>query len=65
MEQKQENTRRGTTPEDNLVNYMPGMPNLSAESSRVQRFLSKMFRRRGKLRPVFEETDETVTTEEL
>lgn len=65
MKQEQKDTQRGTTPEDSLVNYMPGMPNVSGESSRVQRFLSKMLRRRGELRPVFKESDETVTPEEV
>jgi hypothetical protein len=27
--------------------YLPGMPQLSAEPSRVERFLSTLFRRRG------------------
>ena len=38
--------------EDEFVNYMPGMPTLSSEPGRVERFLAELFRRRGPLRPV-------------
>jgi hypothetical protein len=38
--------------EDEFVNYMPGMPTLSSEPGRVERFLARLFRRRGPLRPV-------------
>ena len=40
--------------EDEFVNYMPGMPTLSSEPGRVERFLAKLFRRRGPLRPATE-----------
>lgn len=32
--------------------YLPGMPNPSASPGRVERFLKRLFRRRGGLRPV-------------
>lgn len=35
-----------------LINYMPGMPTLSSEPGRVERFIKTLFRRRGPLRPV-------------
>lgn len=43
---------RDDTAEETLVNYMPGMPTLSAEPGRIERFLTTLFRRRGALRPV-------------
>lgn len=38
-----------------FVNYMPGMPTLSTEPGRVERFLARLLRRRGGLRPVARE----------
>lgn len=43
---------RDDAAQEPLVNYMPGMPTLSAEPGRVERFLTRLFRRRGALRPV-------------
>jgi hypothetical protein len=50
------------TSQDNLVNYMPGMPTLSAEPSRFGRVVRKLFRRRGALRLVTREEEPAVTT---
>jgi len=50
------------TSQDKLVNYMPGMPTLSEEPSRVGRIIRKLSRRRGALRPVSREEEPTVTT---
>lgn len=38
--------------EDKFVNYMPGMPTLSSDSGRIERFLTNLFRRRGPLQRV-------------
>lgn len=38
--------------QDGLVNYMPGMPMLSSEPGRFERFVANLLRRRGSLRPV-------------
>lgn len=43
-------------PADDVVNYLPGMPRLSSEPGRVGRFLRKLLRRRGGLRPVVSDT---------
>jgi hypothetical protein len=45
---------------DDLVNYMPGMPQLSSEPSRVGQFLRQLLRRRGGLRPVAKNRDSAV-----
>jgi len=45
---------------DDLVNYMPGMPQLSGEPSLVGRFVRRLLRRRGPLRPVVGSSEETV-----
>lgn len=45
---------------DDLVNYMPGMPQLSGEPSRFGLFLRRLLRRRGSLRPVAESRDSRV-----
>ena len=34
------------------VNYLPGMPRLSTSPGRLERFLARLFRRRGGLRVV-------------
>jgi len=44
--------------EDEFVNYMPGMPKLSNEPGRIERFLTRLFRRRGQLRAAFRNRDE-------
>ncbi|WP_170938283.1 MULTISPECIES: hypothetical protein [unclassified Halorubrum] len=44
--------------EDEFVNYMPGMPKLSSEPGRIERFVTRLFRRRGPLRAVFRDRDE-------
>jgi len=49
-------------PDDAFVNYMPGMPTLSDEPSRVGRVVRKLLRRRGSLRPVIHEERRVVTT---
>lgn len=38
----------GTQP----VNYLPGMPAVSAEPGRIERFVASLLQRRGSLRPV-------------
>ncbi len=43
---------RDDAAQETLVNYMPGMPTLSNEPGRIERFLATLFRRRGPLRPV-------------
>lgn len=50
--------RQDDDTEDKFVNYMPGMPRLSSEPGRVERFLTRLFRRRGPLRPVYRDRDE-------
>lgn len=35
-----------------FVNYLPGMPRISTSPGRVERFLTRLFRRRGGLRVV-------------
>ncbi|WP_166377348.1 hypothetical protein [Halorubrum sp. BOL3-1] len=44
--------------EDKFVNYMPGMPKLSNEPGRIERFLTRLFRRRGPLRATLRGRDE-------
>ena len=39
-----------------FVNYLPGMPGFSDSPGRVQRFLTRLFRRRGEL-PAFRRRD--------
>lgn len=39
-------------------NYLPGMPQLSAEPGRVERFLTTLFRRRGGFTVVLRNDDE-------
>jgi len=55
----EENDAR-TSSTDEFVNYMPSMPAVSSEPGRVERFLQTLFRRRGELRPVVQDRDETV-----
>jgi hypothetical protein len=64
MEQTMERSANQTdeTPQDTLVNYMPGMPTLSEEPSRFGRLVRKLFRRRGALRLVTHEEEPRVTT---
>lgn len=50
--------RRENRTEDDFVNYMPGMPKLSSEPGRVERFVTRLFRRRGPLRAVFRDRNE-------
>lgn len=50
--------RRENQAEDDFVNYMPGMPKVSSEPGRVERFLTRLFRRRGPLRAVYRGRDE-------
>jgi len=57
----EETKERGTTQSD-LVNYMPGMPTLSEEPTRVGRFVRNLLRRRGPLRPVVQERRSRVVT---
>jgi hypothetical protein len=40
-----------------FVNYMPGMPRLSTSPGRVERFLTRLFRRRGGRRVVLRRRD--------
>lgn len=53
------------TSEDKFVNYAPAMPRLSNDSSRLERLVRTLFRRRGGLRPVAQQTEDVVvdTTE--
>jgi hypothetical protein len=47
---QQSQTDSGTEQSDDhqtLQTYLPGMPQVSAEPSRVERFLKRVFRRRG------------------
>ena len=44
---------RSTSDEPPFVNYLPGMPSPSATPGRVERFLTRLFRRRGGLRVVY------------
>jgi hypothetical protein len=39
--------RDATTEPTDFVNYLPGMPRLSTVPGRVERFLTRLFRRRG------------------
>jgi hypothetical protein len=48
------------TQDDQFVNYLPGMPKLSPEPGWLERFVRKLLRRRGPLRPVVRPGDETV-----
>ena len=41
-----------TTDQNGFEPYLPGMAQLSAEPTRVERFLTRLFRRRGGLRRV-------------
>ena len=41
-----------TTEQNGSKIYLPGMPQLSTEPTRVERFLTRLFRRRGGLRRV-------------
>jgi hypothetical protein len=41
-----------TTDQNGFKPYLPGMAQLSAEPTRVERFLTRLFRRRGGLRRV-------------
>jgi len=61
---EENDTRASST--DDFVTYLPGTPTVSSEPGRIERFLKKLFRRRGELRPVVRERDETVVrTEDL
>jgi len=44
--------RNGSDEQHDFVNYLPGMPRLSGSPGRVERFLTRLFRRRGGLRVV-------------
>lgn len=46
--------------QDDLINYMPGMPTFSNDNGVVERFLKRLGSRRGGLRRVVEQRDETV-----
>lgn len=48
------------TAQDELINYMPGMPTFSKDLGRIERFLKRIGSRRGGLRRVVESRDETV-----
>lgn len=43
--------------QSDFVNYLPGMPRLSTSPGRVERFLTRLFRRRGGLRVVLRRRD--------
>jgi len=58
MDRTQDDTRNRN--QDEFVNYLPGMPKLSREPGRLERFFRKLLRRRGPLRPVVRPRDETV-----
>jgi hypothetical protein len=59
-------TEESGTTQDDLVNYMPGMPTLSGEPTRFGRFVRSLLRRRGDLRPVVHggQSDVVTSTEE-
>lgn len=44
--------RQTSTEPTDFVNYLPGMPPLSTAPGRVERFLTRLFRRRGGVRGV-------------
>lgn len=39
--------------DDQIVNYLPAAPAASKTTGRIERFVQKLLRRRGPLRPVF------------
>lgn len=53
MEDSRPASDRSTADEPQFVNYLPGMPQLSREPGRIERFLTRLFRRRGGLRVVY------------
>lgn len=42
-----------------LEYYLPATPNVSTDPGPVERFLTSLFRRRGSVRPVDEDADDT------
>jgi len=45
-------SRESGTEESGFDYYLPGTPTVSSGSGRIERFLTRLFRRRGDLRPV-------------
>lgn len=43
--------------DETFVNYLPGGPSPSTEPGRIERFVQKLLRRRGALRPVTRNDD--------
>jgi hypothetical protein len=50
--QATESATNASDDQSDFVNYLPGMPRVSASPGRVERFLTRLFRRRGGLRVV-------------
>lgn len=59
MERTSDDAQDDTASQDAIVNYLPGMPKLSSDPGRIERFLGKLLERRGELRPVVRRRDET------
>jgi len=45
-------SRNSDVEQADLAYYLPGTPTVSSKPGRVERFVRKLFRRRGTLRPV-------------
>jgi hypothetical protein len=52
-----ERPSNGSDDHSDFVNYLPGMPRLSGSPGRVERFLTRLLRRRGGLRVVVRRRD--------
>lgn len=54
MPESKESTdiRDSAVEQSGVENYLPGMPVLSTDPGRVERFLTNLFRRRGEVRMV-------------
>jgi len=57
---KESDEQTSGTAQDGLINYMPGMPAVSSQPGRIERFLKRLGARRGKLRRVVQPRDNTV-----
>lgn len=57
---KESDDQSNGTTQDDMINYMPGMPPVTGQSSGIERFLKRVGARRGKLRRVVQHRDDTV-----
>lgn len=45
-------SRQSGTDESGFDYYLPGTPTVSSDPGRIERFVTRLFRRRGGLRPI-------------